>query len=189
MTKMIRKQTAFLILLISAAALSACSPDIAVDPNATAIAVMGPGGQGIDGDRAPTIAHFLTESAQLTQAAGGTVNGTPNPLTPFPTQFAVPVVLVADAECRYGPAAYFGIVLTLFAGEGATVLGVEPGGGWYYIETQSLVRCWVLASLVSSTETGGTITLPVITPPATPIATLTPTAFPTTVQDIGTPAP
>ncbi|HUF37053.1 MAG TPA: hypothetical protein VMN57_00900 [Anaerolineales bacterium] len=187
-------QTLCLFFVFSAIALSSCKTTREIDPNATAIAVMGilvegaeETAQAIESTRAATIAFYETESAQLTGTAGVPPGSTANPLTPVATDTTNAVIMLVNADCRYGPGTNYGVVLSLFSGETALVLGVDPGGTWLYIQTLSGVSCWILGSLVSA-PTGGDI--PVLTPPPTPFFTLTPTQFPSpTAQDIGTPVP
>ncbi len=174
----------FAVLVI---ALSSCTPKFVADPNATSIAVMNVTNVGfdltmqvIDSTRAATISAYETQNA-----------GSPA-LTVVPVGFAETVFVLVNADCHYGPGPDYGIVMSLFSGETALILGVDPGGSWFYIETVSTVRCWILASLVSPPAVIGTpgitATLPVVPPPPTPFSTLTPSPFPT-FQNIGTPVP
>jgi uncharacterized protein YraI len=174
----------FAVLMI---ALSSCAPRFEADPNATPIAVMNATSVGfdltmqvIDSTRAATI------SAYETQNAGSAA------LTVVPVPFAEAVFVLVNADCHFGPGTNYGIVISLYPGESALLLGVDSGGSWFYIETVSTIRCWILASLVSPPvvigTAGVTATLPVVPPPPTPFSTLTPSPVPT-FQDIGTPVP
>ena len=178
--------TLFLSILLLLIALSACLPEIYADPDATPIAVVQANSedlaltaQAADVTRAPTIAAFQTESAISTAAAG--FQPTFDPSTSVEA-----VAVLAQAECRFGPGTNYGVVMSLFFGESVIVLGTDLGAGWFYIQTTSQVRCWILASLVSPPS--NLTSLPVLPPPPTPFVTLTPTLVPT-VQNIGTPAP
>jgi len=174
-----------LSIVVLAVALPSCASPSEVDPNATAVAVIGPNIEGAsqtalaaESIRAATITFYQTQFA-----------GTP---TAVPMLFTETRVVQFNSECRFGPGLNYGVVMSLFAGESVVLLGFEPGGTWFYIETVPGITCWILASLVTvpgASPGPAASDIPVLTPPPTPVSTLTPTQIPTSPVIIGTPVP
>jgi len=117
------------------------------------------------------IATVVAQTMQAVQSASPTaptVFDTPTlPTLMTPSPSATPMAVIQTiAPCRSGPAETYKSVTDLNPNQAAAVLGKDPSGNYWLIETAS-GECWVAAQSV--TITGNLQTIPELTPPpATP---------------------
>ncbi|MFZ1043247.1 MAG: hypothetical protein WCA79_00385 [Anaerolineales bacterium] len=101
------------------------------------------------------------ESASPTAPTAPTVFDTPTQITPSPS--ATPMAVIkAITYCRSGPAETYTSITNLNPNQKAAVLGKDPTGDYWLIETTS-GECWIAAQSV--TITGNIQTIPELTPP------------------------
>jgi hypothetical protein len=138
-----------------------------------------------------------TATASPTQEGAATPSPTPSPtLTPSPTETptatlsptpvviasptpSVPMISVSVAtNCRSGPGKAYPIEGALLVGEVAQVLGRDPTGEYWYIPNPDHAGdyCYVWGEY--ATLTGYIGSVPVLTPPPTPLPTATPPPAP-----------
>ncbi len=111
-----------------------------------------------------------------TQAAVVPTNTAPSTAAAPPTETQAPIpsapTIIAneDTNCREGPAPEYPRVGALMKGQQSTVVGRHGQNIWWYIENPGKPGqyCWVWGETTS--VTGSTANLPIITPPPPPIA-------------------
>jgi hypothetical protein len=98
-----------------------------------------------------------------TDTPAGTPTNTPAPThtlrptrtptnTPLPTQSIVRAEVLQQANCRYGPGAFYLYKYGLVAGSNMNVIGRIESGAWVYIQAIGGSNpCWVKTSLVEIT--------------------------------------
>ncbi len=99
-----------------------------------------------------------------------TLAATPTTANTNPT-----VTATVDANVRRGDSTAYDVVGSLLTGNSALILGRSPNG-WYYIQLDNGRRGFISPSVV--TTSGNLANLQIITPPATPTPTFTPTPPP-----------
>jgi hypothetical protein len=110
------------------------------------------------------IATVVAQTMQAFESASPTaptVFDTPTLIAPSPS--ATPMAVInAIAYCRSGPAETYTSITNVNPNQKAAVLGKDPSGDYWLIETTS-GECWIAAQSV--TITGNTQTIPELTPP------------------------
>ena len=121
------------------------------------------------------IATVVAQTMQAVESASPTAPTVfetptlPTLITPSPS--ATPMAVIKTiAPCRSGPAETYKNITDVNPNEKAAVLGKDPSGNYWLIETTS-GECWVAAQSV--TITGNIQTIPEVTPPP-----LTPAGIP-----------
>src|SRR5271157_6647963 len=111
------------------------------------------------------IATIVAQTMQAVESAAptaSTVFNTPS-LSMTPSPSATPMAVIqASTYCRSGPAETYKSITTVNPNQNAAVLGKDPSGNYWLIETSS-GDCWVAAQYVAIT--GNTQAIPELTPP------------------------
>lgn len=134
-----------------------------------------------------TAAGAAAEPAPIATATGSAVAPAPIPTattstaTPVPTSTPAPtlsptpslpmVTVRVDTNCRTGPGTVYNVVGALLVGQTAQVVGQDGYGTNWIIANPNVPggTCWLYGAY--ATVTGDTKTLPVFTPPPTPVLT------------------
>lgn len=178
-------------LLVFVLLISACTPQPVAGPTATVDV------NPIYTAAAQTISAESTMLAALIPSSTPTVEVTATPGAPTETQSAVltPVTLATslptmtpyvasgdyaypiihstmNTNCRSGPGIQYPVVGALMPDQKVEVHGIYQAGGYWYIQnpTDTSKYCWVWSD--TTVVDGNTNYLPVIQPPATPIAVM-----------------
>jgi len=115
------------------------------------------------------------------------ITDTPS-LTPLPLETAtlpgVRVSVSEDTNCRTGPGTIYDRVGGLKVGQSAEVVGRDQATQHLYIRLPDnpVVFCWIISYYAN--VTGNVATIPVMTPPPTPTATITTTPGKTTTPSM-----
>ncbi|MCB9456425.1 MAG: SH3 domain-containing protein [Anaerolineaceae bacterium] len=97
-------------------------------------------------------------------------------LIPTPTAFDTTprVTAIVDANVRRGDSTQYEVMGALLTGQSAQVVGISSfGSNWYLIQLPNGTRGWIAPSVVNAS--GNMANVPLVSPPAPPTPTFTPT--------------